>query len=472
MEGALRLCALCESAQALGLSPGLGLAEARARFPGLDARPADEGALARLLDDLACWCERWTPLVAFDGPDGLILDISGCAHLFGGEAAMLTDIVRRLRAQGIAGQAAVAAHAATARALARHAPGTVLAAGAAVDALSPLPAAALGPEPRTAALLSRLGLKRVGDVLALPRAGAARRFGPDFMRRLDEATGRARSPIGPRRPVPLILHEQRLFEPVSRQEDILRIAEVLAARVAGDLERRGEGARRLELALFRVDGAVERIDVALSRPARNPARLSRLFKERLTAGGEERDAGFGYDLVRLCVLVADPLDETQATFAEASGERREPVEALIDRLSARLGEVAVHGLDAVESHRPERAQIRRPGMGGECAARALLPEAQIAPRPLRLLAPPEPVETTAEVPEGAPALFRWRRALHRVCRVEGPERIAPEWWRTDAGETRDYWRVEDEAGRRFWLYREGRYGEARRPAWYLHGLFA
>lgn len=466
-EGELRLVALCERAEALGLSRGLRLAEARARFPFLEVCPSEPDAEAGLLAEIADWCERWTPLVALDGPDGLLLDISGCAHLFGGEEAMLGAVISRLQSQGFAAQAAIAAHAGTARALVRHAPDTILSPGKEADRLAGLPVAALGLDADMAALLLRLGLKRIGDLLALPRAGLTRRFGRRLIDRLDEVLGLATRPIGPRRSAPLLIHERRLFEPISRDEDVLAIADMLAARIAADLQRQGEGARRLELSLFRVDGAVERICVGLSGPSREPKRIARLFKEKLAGRGQELDAGFGYDLVKLCVLAADPLGETQGML-DAEEAEYETIEVLLDRLSARLGEVAVFGLEALESHQPERAQILRFGEAGDAGAEAFL----LSPRPLRLFTVPEPVDATAEVPEGAPGQFRWRRALHKVSRVEGPERIMPEWWREEAGKTRDYWRVEDEEGRRYWLFREGQYGGTSVPAWYLHGLFA
>lgn len=493
--GTQRLVASCERASKLGLAAGLGVAEARARFPRLELVEADCSADAHLLDAVADWCDRYTPLVAFDGPAGLILDISGCAHLFGGEAAMMADLLARLQAQGLAARAAIAPEAGTARALVDHAPGSRLMRGQERAALSGLPVAALRLAPDMAAMLARIGLKRLEDVFALPRAGLARRFGRSLSDRLDEALGIAPVPIAPRRPVPLIIHERRLFEPISRSEDILGLLEVLAPKLAIDLERRAEGARRLALTLFRVDGQVERLSVGTAAPTRDPVRLVRLFGERLKALGDDRDAGFGYDLVRLCVEAADALNETQSDLgdAQASGES---VEALLDRLAARLGEAAVLGLEETQSHRPERAEVLAAALQGAAASAlnrtapsfpqglrkaaspaspspwATPPGGPAAPRPLRLLASPEPVEATAGVPEGAPEQFRWRRAHHRVRRVEGPERVAPEWWREDAGETRDYFRVEDEEGRRFWLFREGHHALSGAPNWFMHGLFA
>lgn len=471
--GAQRLVALCEGAAKLGLAPGLGVAEARARFPHLELIEADRPGDARLLEMVADWCDRYTPLVALDGSSRLLLDISGCAHLFGGEAAMVADLTTRLTAQGLTVRTAVARQAGTAQALVDHASGTRLQAGGEREALAPLPLSALRLEPQVAAMLARLGLKRLGEMFELPRAGLARRFGQALGDRLDEALGHAPVPIVPRRPVPLIIHERRLFEPISRTEDILGLLETLAPRLALDLERRGEGARRLALTLFRLDGRVERLDVGTAAPTRDPVQLVRLFKERLKGLGDELDAGFGYDLVRLGVEACDPLAERQGDLGAAKGAG-EPVEVLLDRLAARLGEAAVLGLDEVESHRPERAESFGAALRRELAA-ARPAGARVAvgaPRPLRLLVPPEPVEATAGVPEGAPEQFRWRRAHHRVVRVEGPERIAPEWWREDCGETRDYFRVEDVEGRRFWMFREGRQAPSGAPAWFMHGLFA
>ena len=471
--GAQRLVALCEAAARLGLAPGLGVAEARARFPRLELAEADRPGDARLLEAVADWCDRYTPLVALDGPSRLILDISGCAHLFGGEAALVADLSARLTAQGLAVRTAVAGAAGTAQALVDHASGARLEAGEEREALAPLPIAALRLEPQVAAMLARLGLKRLGEMFELPRAGLARRFGQALGDRLDEALGDAPVPIVPRRPVPLIIHERRLFEPISRTEDILGLLETLAPRLALDLERRGEVARRLALTLFRVDGRIERLDVGTAAPTRDPIRLVRLFAERLKGLGDDLDAGFGYDLVRLGVEACDPLAERQGDLGSAR-DGGEPVEVLLDRLAARLGEAAVLGLDEIESHRPERAEAFAAALRRELNA-TLHAEAFArpdVPRPLRLLAPPEPVEATAGVPEGAPEQFRWRRAHHRVVRVEGPERIAPEWWREDAGETRDYFRVEDMEGRRFWLFREGRLAPSGAPAWFMHGLFA
>ncbi|WP_245415126.1 Y-family DNA polymerase [Aureimonas flava] len=468
-----RIAALCERAEALGLAPGLGLAEARARFPHLDYRPVDPEADRRLLLAVADWCDRYTPLVALDGADGLVLDLTGAAHLFGGAGALREDLLLRLRAQGFAAAAALAAHPGTARACVGLPGAPVLvpagAERAAVAALAAGPALRL--EAGEAARLHRLGLRRVGDLLALPRAALHRRFGGDVARRLDEATGAARRPIEPRRPAALLIRERRLFEPVSLPEDILRLAAHLAARLCETLGERGEGLREAELALFRVDGHVERLPVRTGAPLRDPARLARLLAERLKASGDEIDAGFGFDLLRLSVLSAQGMADRQEGLDGAQTAPAEPLGALIDRLGVRLGEAAVFALEGADRHRPEAAQrLGSPAAGtGHDGGSGC--EADLAPRPLRLFARPERVEATAEVPDGPIRQFRWRRALYRVGRIEGPERIASEWWLGDVAASRDYFRVEDEAGRRYWLFREGA-GTQAPSGWFLHGLFA
>ncbi|ALN71584.1 DNA polymerase Y family protein [Aureimonas sp. AU20] len=467
--GADRLAALCELAAGLGLRPGLGLAEARARFPELELCDMDRGADRQLLEALADAAERYTPLVARDGRQGLVLDISGCAHLFGGEAALCREVALRFGAQGFALGWGLASQPALAGALARHRPGVSVAAGEEASAVSALPIQALRIDAEERARLGRLGLATVGDLLALPRASLARRFGEALLARLDALTGRHRRPIEPRRYVAPLGRERLLFEPVSLADDILRLVRHLAGHLRPDLEARGEGARRLELALFRVDGRVERLEVRSARPLRAPERIERLFAERLKSISDDLDAGFGYDLLRLSVMETEAMDDRQTSLTEEDGPGGgEALADLLDRLSTRLGEAAIFSLEPDESHRPERAQHRVQWLS---ASGAIEGEVPLSPRPLRLLVPPEPVSATAEVPDGPIRQFLWRRAHYRVGRIEGPERIAPEWWRADAVPERDYYRIEDEGGRRYWMFREGGRPDGA-SGWFLHGLFA
>jgi len=362
----------------------------------------------------------------------------------------------------------------------------------------PLPLAALRLPSETVAALARLGLKRIGDIFELPRAPLAARFGADLLRQLDRALGREDEPLAPRLPVAPYVAERSFHEPIAREEDVLATIERLAARLKTALAARGDGARRLELALFRTDGAVKRIAAGTSRPIRDPQAIRALFVERLAALGDEVDPGFGFDLARLSVLTAEPCPDEQIGLG--GHEDQAELDRLVDRLSARLGRRRIARLVAHDSHSPELAARALPAQdmaqalaraelaseasgqrGNSISARAELGweawrrfriEADLSPRPLRLLARPEPIQDVfALVPDGPPVRFRWRRAMHEVIASEGPERIEGAWWSEDGGPARDYFRVEDKAGLRFWLFRAGLYRDRAVPRWFLHGMY-
>ncbi|RFC62694.1 DNA polymerase Y family protein [Fulvimarina endophytica] len=490
------MTAVCERAEGLGLGLGIGLSEARARFPAIEAQLADPAADRRLLVAVADWCDRYTPLVALDPPFGLILDISGCAHLFGGERGLMDDLLARLFDQGFLARAAIAGSAGAAIALVGvPAAPRIVRSGEERAAVAQLPVGVLRLEAETAGLLHRLGLKTIAALMDQPRAGLARRFGKGLLRALDEATGLAERPISPRRPVPRLIAERRLFEPIALEEDVARVLLALALRLKPDMEARGIGARNLELSLFRVDGVVNRARIGTAQPVREPDAVARLFKERLKSLGDEFDAGFGYDLVKLAVYETDRLEAFQTDLSGEAGADT-AFAHLVDRIGARLGPGSVFCARERDSWQPERASGWRPLADGEDGggSRAAAPAHGLPPssralaqdlpaRPLRMLVRPEPVEASFVVPDGAPVSFRWRRALYRVRRAEGPERIAGEWWHEDRP-ARDYFRIEDEAGRHFWLFREAAHdtdldpdfvmttgARAGSPAWYMHGLF-
>ncbi|MCF3641344.1 DNA polymerase Y family protein [Rhizobium sp. TRM95111] len=475
----MRLVHLDSEAERRGLKAGQGVAEARAVCPALDVLPAEPVADRAFLEGLADWCGRFTPLVALDGEDGLCLDITGCAHLHGGERALLDGLLAQLFVLGIEARGAVSSSVGLSWAAARSGRGGVIAPEAAADTLSPLPVAALRLSRELAEALGRVGLKRIGDLLSLPRAPLARRFGPSLLLRLDQALGREDEPISPRLAVPLLSAERKLFEPVQAADDILGLARRLADPVREGLERRGAGGRLFELMLFRVDGKVFRIHAAASLPLRDPERIAGLFRERLDVLHDDLDAGFGFEIVRLSVLDCADFRAQQQDFSAGGGEE-EALSVFVDRVRARYGPDCLAVATLCESHVPERASAFRPASdlfaeGTKERTARTSPAEALAPgtRPVRLFTRPEPVETVAEVPEGAPRTFRWRRSLHRISRAEGPERIAGEWWADGRdARTRDYFRVEDEEGRRYWLYREGFYGEKADPKWFLHGIFA
>lgn len=473
--------AVDETAAARGLRPGLALAEARAMHPDLAVVAEDAGADARLLEALADWCLRYTPLVAVAAPDGILLDIAGCAHLFGGERALVDDLQARLTRHGFACRIGVAGTIGAAWAASHFHPG-LYASGAERALVENLPLAALRLDADTASALGRVGLKRVGDIIDLPRAPLAARFGRLLLRQLDRALGHEREPLTPRLPVASYVTEQSFAEPIAREEDVLAAVERLAGRLQRALERHGDGARQIELTLFRTDGAVRRIGAGTSRPLRDPRAIRALFVERLAALADEIDPGFGFDLARLSAAVVEPCPPEQTGFD--STEDGPELDRLVDRLSARLGPRRVTRHVALDSHLPELAAATVPAQAavmssGWDAFRAYRAEAALPARPLRLLARPEPIEAIATVPDGPPIRFRWRRALHEVVAAEGPERIDGAWWTADgcegtscaAASTRDYFRVEDQSGLRFWLFRLGLY-HAVEPRWFLHGLFA
>jgi protein ImuB len=482
----------------------MSLADARALMPGIAVEPWDPRADAAALMRLAGWAGRYTPFVALDGPDGLMLDISGAAHLFGtpgrhvfgsaqtraDEALLLADLIDRISARGIAVRGAIGPTAASAAALARFGPARAIIGHDPTEiaqAIRPLGLGALRLDGAIINAWRRLGLTTIGEVADMPRASIARRYGALAITRLDEALGRGGGPITPMRPAPHY-HARMVFaEPVADLPSIMAACERLAQSLGDLLAVDKRGARRVELSLFRVDGAVSRIVVGTARPTRAPDHLARLFADRLDGIGGDLDVGFGFDALSLAAVVSEDLVDLQSELDGPVHNRRAPVHgidnlgALVDRLGNRLGLSRVGRLVPQASHLPEAAVVF------ESLAQAGMPETPVShdwraderarlPRPLRLLGAPEPVEVMAEVPDGPPARFRWRRVDYQIAAAEGPERIAPEWWQGEVGAgpkpTRDYFRVEDNQGRRFWLYRDGLYSESRNPRWYLHGVFA
>lgn len=471
-RGALRLAAVERRALAVGLTPGLALADARARLPDLVAVEHDPAADAAFLGRLADACDRYTPLVAFDEPNGLTLDVTGCAHLFGGEAALADDIRKRLAAIGITARAAIAGTPEAARAAARFGKGGIIAPGSDGESAMSLPVAAIEAEPATALALTRAGLKTIGDVMARTSTELAARFGQALVVQLNRLTGREDHRLTPRRAPPPYLVERCFAEPIGREEDMLGTLAMLTGRAATLLEERGEGGRLFEASFFRTDGAVRRLGVETGRPLRDSLAVMRLFRERIDALADPVDPGFGFDLIRLAVVQAEPLGTPQTTL-DGREKDEEAVVALIDRLATRFGRDSVLCFAQRNSHIPERAEALMPALAAGSAGGVFAASRPLS-RPLQLFDPPQQVEALAEVPDGPPITFRWRRQTHEIARAEGPERIAAEWWLDGVDAfTRDYYRVEDTQGHRFWLYRDGLYGrEAGHPRWFIHGLFA
>lgn len=454
------LAAVDDVAEAMGLRPGQALADGQAIAPDLVLRPADPAGDAWALHALTLWARRYTPLAATDPPDGLLLDITGCAHLLGGEAALLGDAMARLHRAGIASRGAVTGAAATSAALARaRGDNPIAVCGVEAAVAAPL---LLGPAlrlpPAMLVDLARLGLRRVHDLLDQPRGPLARRFGQDLLDRLDTVVGRRRVSFQPAIPPPDLAVVQELLEPIITRTGIDAVLDRLLEDFCAGLRQAGLGARQVTLTAWRVDGAVQEVAIGTGLAVRDPAHLRRLFAERL----ERLEPDLGFERMALEARATEPM-AAGAQSGLAVGGRHDAAAVvvalaqLLDRLGQRL---PVQRVAPVASHWPERAVAAQDPHG---ATPAIPPGWAARPRPVLLLRQPAPLEVVMPLPDGAPSLLRLQGMAHRLRQAEGPLRLEPEWWRDRPGRfRRDYYRVELASGARLWVCRtDGR--------WLLHG---
>lgn len=463
VENALRLSAVDRKATSLGLTIGQPLANARAMLPELKVVAANDPADLKLLTRIADWCDRFTPFVALDGPRHLLLDVTGVSHLFDGEQAMLDRIRNSLQAQGFTVRGALAGTAVAARALGRYRDGIVVAPGGEEQAVKSLPVEALNLDAMTTHAFRRAGLKTVAQVASRKRSEMMARFGAVTLATLDEALGIAAKPITPRKPLPDYWQEQNFAESVVAEEVIRTTLKSLAIALSKTMERHGQGARCLEAVFFRADGVVRRLAIESGAPTRDPTIIDRLFHEKLAMLSDPLDPGFGFDLIRLCASRIESLDADIIAFEGAARDQAE-ISFLVDRLVARFGSHNILRFHPHDTHIPEEAWRAVPA---QHVKPSTLPWRKIrkmkdAPRrPVRLFTRPEPVNFTTM------RCFLWRKVQHVVTHYEGPERIAMEWWRDETPQpTRDYFRVEDSEGKRYWLYRNRAASQ-----WFLHGIF-
>ena len=464
----IEIAAVSPEAAALGLHSGMPLTQARAMIPGLDIRNAEHEADAAILQRLALFAaRRWTPIAAVSAPDGLWLDLAGVAHLFGGERSMCARILRFCARSGFAARIAVADTAGAAHALARHSGGsiTLCPSGGEAEAIAPLPLDSLRLEKDVVSAARRLGIDRIGDLIAMPRGPLARRFGQSLLTRLDQALGRVPEPLEPIVPADPPSASLRFAEPIASAEAIDAALDRLMSGFVDILGEKGLAAKRTMLVCSRIDGEEQSIAIGNARASRDRDHLLRLFRMKI----ELIEPGFGIEAMHLVAGRCEPLGP-QPIEAGLGGETPDPdLAVLIDRLAGRLGPRRLFRISAVESDVPERSLARV----GPLSPAAGWPD---WPRPIRFLSPPERIHRVmAELPDQAPLRFLWRGRMHRIARADGPERIYGEWWRKsgEADAVRDYFEVEDEDGARFWLYRRGDGIDARTGdlSWWLQGMF-
>lgn len=447
------------AASAAGLHRGMPLADARAICPVLSTRPADLVREAAALEALRRWTGRYGPHAAKDGADGLIVDTSGVPHLFGGEVELLADVGARLERAGVSAKSAIAGTRGGAWALARRA-GGVIPEGALLEVLGPLPVGALRIAPEVAEALARLGLHKVADLMTFPRAPLARRFGPDLLRRLDQALGTQSEPVAAEPDPPHFGVRNTFPEPIGLTADVMAALDRLLDRLCHKLTTAQVGARRVRLDLQRVDKSAAVVEVGLARPMRDPDRILALFRK----GVGEVDSGFGIDGLRLFAVVTEPLASEQ--IGNAAARHEDELSDLISRLGNRLGFEAVRRFLPASSRIPERSFITVPAA---YVVAQHFPKKRRPRRPVTLF-PPEPLNGVAGSP---PARFIWRRMPFTTLRAAGPERITPEWWFDDPAwrsGVRDYWRVETNEGPRLWLFRTPQVAPEAGD-WFAQGVF-
>ncbi|HEY4286515.1 MAG TPA: DNA polymerase Y family protein [Puia sp.] len=464
-HGRIVITAANALAKARGITIGMPAADARAVLPGLEVLDDIPDLPARLLTAIAGWSIRFTPLAAIDQPDGLMLDVSGCTHLWGGDYDYLKDIVTRLKAKGYDVRAAMAGTIGTAWAVARYGKTVpIIGNGEEAAALSSLPPAALRLDRPTLDRLQKLGLYQAGQFLHMPRASLRRRFSPDLLVRIDQALGRMEEPMTAVYPPEAFLERLPCLEPILTLTGIQIGLQRLLDMLCHHLQQEGKGLRTAIFKGYRVDGKIEQVDIGTNRPTHNTTHLFRLFEEKL--GSIEPDLGI--ELFTLEAPKVEGLSPLQESLWENTSALENPtVSELLDRLTGKLGAGTIHRYLPDEHHWPERS-IRHATEITEMPATSWPTN---RPRPAQLLSRPEPIEVAAPIPDYPPLHFRYKGLLHKIAKADGPERIEREWW-LDQGPHRDYYCVEDDEGQRYWLFRSGHYTAEKPPQWYIHGFFA
>lgn len=465
LRGRMVIKAPGNAARAKGIQAGMAVADARAILPALEVIDYKEGSTEKLLAAIAEWSLRYTPVAAVDGADGIMLDISGCAHLWGGEASYLNDIIAKLAETGYTAKAAVADTMGTAWALARYGTQTITAPGAQLQALEPLSSAGLRLEPITLERMYKLGLYSIGSFIHMPRTVLRRRFGQYTLNRIAQALGQVTERIESIRPAVVFQSRLPCMEPIRTRTGIDIALKNLLEQLTQELYKKGKGLRKAVFKSYCLDGGIQELEIGTNRPVRNTTHLLKLFEQKIAT----LKPGLGIELFILEAAIVEDLSVQQESLWSAFGDADEStaLSDLLDRIAGRVGAQAIRRYLPAEQYWPERS-VKIAGSVFERPDTAWKTD---RPRPISLLQKPERIEVTVPVPDYPPMLFIYKGIIHKIRKADGPERIAREWWQDKETQIRDYYQVEDELGARYWLFRSGTYYEGE-PEWFIHGFFA
>jgi len=462
-RGRMIIKAVNPVAAANGIHIGMVVADSRAILPEVQVFNSQQGKDITLLSALAEWCIRYTPIVAIDPPDGLILDVSGCAHLWGGERPYLRDMVTRLSAFGYQVRPGMADTVGCAWAIARFGRlKLIVDAGGQVEALQHLPPVALRLENGIAEKLEKLGLTEIGSFMNMPRAALRRRFGENLLLRLDQALGQGIEYVQPIKPIESYQERLPSLEPIKTAPGIEHALRTLMEKLCKRLSTEEKGLRKAVFKCYRIDGNIQAIDIGTARPSRNVAHLLKLFEIKIC----QIKPALGIELFVLEAPVVELLSSSQEAIWNFSYNREMEIAELLDRIAVKVGMNTIHRYLPDEHHWPERSYKLATSLQEE----ATTTWRDDLPRPVHLLPNPELIEVTVAMPDYPPMLFKYKGNLHRVQKADGPERIEQEWW-IEQGLYRDYYCIEDDKGERYWLFRLGHYQHAE-PKWFIHGFFA
>jgi protein ImuB len=448
-----------------GIEQGMAVADARAILPSLEVKDDKPELSANLLKGIGEWCIRFTPLVSLDAPDGLLLDVSGCAHLWGGERQYLNEIQKRLKDFGYNVRVAMADTIGTAWAVARFERETLLIeTGKQFAALLPLPARALRIQTEVRERLEKLGLRQVGNFMNMARPSLRRRFGENLLQRLDQALGSREEELKALQP--LVAFQERLpcMEPIVTARGIEIALKRLLEPLCDRMQKEEKGLRVAVFKGYRVDGKTEQICIGTNRPSSNMEHLFKLFELKI----ESIEPALGIELFTLEAPKVEDMDILQEKLWKDKGGLADvELAELLDRIEGKMGAGHIQRYLPSDHYWPE-ASFKIASNITETKQSAWKVD---RPRPLQILSRPEPIEVTAPIPDYPPMLFRYKGELHKIAKADGPERIEQEWWLQE-GRHRDYYCVEDEDGRRYWLFRLGHYDVGKTYQWFIHGFFA